>query len=87
MSMFKKLLGWLCKKQIEHTYRLYNEYLITPDEASERNFFWETIYAKWVRGECHHLCMFCHYKYECWSNAKDTDFIYADTDSVKSKGE
>ena len=85
--MFKKLLGWLCKKQIAHTYRLYNEYLITSDEASERNFFWETIHAKWVRGECHHLCMFCHYKDECWGKAKDKDFIYADTDSVKSKGE
>lgn len=71
MNMIKKFLGWLCKKQIAHTYRLYNEYLITPEEASERNFFWETIYAKWVRGECHHLCMFCYYKYECWSNAKE----------------
>ena len=69
--MFKKFLGWLCKKQIEHTHRLYNEYLITPEEACERNFFWETIHAKWVRGECHHLCMFCDYKDECWSNAKE----------------
>ena len=67
----KKLLHLLCKKMIERTFFLYLNGDITEDEAEERRFFWKTVNAKWVRGECHHLCMLCDYKHECWTNAKE----------------
>lgn len=44
---------------------------ITYKKFAEIEFRWKTIKAKWVRGECHHLCAFCDYKHECWSNAKE----------------
>ena len=69
--MFKKFLSWLCKHRIERTYYLYLNGDITGDEAEEKRFFWQTIYAKWVRDECHHLCILCDFKHECWSNAKE----------------
>ena len=67
----RKILSYLCKHRIE---RIHYNYLcgrITSEQASDKRFFWRTIYAKWVYGECHHLCCLCDYKYECWSNAKE----------------
>lgn len=65
----KKLLKYICKRMIERTYFHYLNGDINADEAEEKRFFWHTIYVKWVRGECHHLCCLCDYKKECWDNA------------------
>ena len=65
----KKLLSLFIKKRIERTYFLYLNGDINADEAEEKRFFWHTIYVKWVRDECHHLCCFCDYRKECWDNA------------------
>lgn len=69
--MLKNLLNKLCERMIKRSCVLYDRGEITYDELKDREFFWSTIYAKWVRGECHHVCIFCQYKYECWSNAKE----------------
>lgn len=26
------------------------------------------LYAKWVVGSCHHLCLFCEWKNDCWGS-------------------
>ena len=62
----KKLLKHICNRMIERTYFLYLNGDINVDEAEEKRFFWRTIYVKWVRGECHHLCCFCDYRKECF---------------------
>ena len=72
----KKLLKVLCKRMIERTYFLYLNGDINADEAEDKRFFWYIISVKWVRGECHHLCCLCDYKYECWSNSKYGDNYY-----------
>lgn len=56
---------------IRRSYRIYYKDIITYEQAKDKAFFWKTIYAKWVRGECHHLCFCCDFKYECWNNAKE----------------
>ena len=71
MSWWKKLLKRFCKWRIERTYFNCLSGNITAEEAEETRFFWHTMIVKWVRGECHHLCKFCDYKIECWSNAKE----------------
>lgn len=25
-------------------------------------------YTKWIKGECHHICMFCSYRNQCYDN-------------------
>ena len=67
----KNLLNKLCTKMIKRSYMLYYKDKITYEQASDKAFFWKTILAKWVNGECHSLCCFCDFKYECWSNAKE----------------
>jgi hypothetical protein len=69
--MVKKFINWLCRKGIERTYYHYLNGDITSEEAEERRFFWQTMRAKWVKDQCHHLCHFCQYKLECWTNAKE----------------
>ena len=69
--MVKQFLRWLCRTNIEHLQFLYLNGDIDAEFRDERIFFWRTIKAKWVNDECHHICAFCNYKYECWSNAKE----------------
>jgi len=33
-----------------------------------KDYLYYVFYPKWVLGECHHLCCFCNYKNECFSN-------------------
>ena len=56
---------------IRRAHKLYYYDKITYEQAEDKAFFWRTILAKWVNGECHSLCCLCDYKYECWGNAKE----------------
>lgn len=56
---------------IRRSYRLYYQDKITYEKTKDKAFFWLTILAKWVNGECHHLCFCCAFKDECWGNAKE----------------
>ena len=48
---------------------LNNHFYINKDKQSYRaNYLAFVFYPKWVHGECRHLCMFCEYKHECFSN-------------------
>ena len=67
----KNLLSKLCTRMINRSHILYCKDKITYEQAWNKSFFWRTIRAKWVYDECHHLCCFCDFKYECWSNAKE----------------
>ena len=67
----KNLLNKLCIKMIKRSHMLYYIDKITYEQAEDKAFFWQTILAKWVYDECHHLCFCCDFKYECWSNAKE----------------
>lgn len=69
--LWKRLLSKLCYNRTMKAQFLFLDGAITEQERNEMMFFWQTIKAKWVRGECHHLCKFCDYKHECWSNAKE----------------
>ena len=28
----------------------------------------DIFYTKWIKGECHHICMFCSYRNQCYDN-------------------
>lgn len=48
---------------------LNRHFSLSEDNKVKRtNYLGYVFYPKWVLGECHHLCMFCEYKYECFSN-------------------
>ena len=82
----KKLLSKYLRWRTERIWYLYLNKDITIEERDEMLFKYQTIKAKWVRGECHHLCAFCVYKRECWTEAKEwPDLEMRKVHSIMSK--
>lgn len=66
-TLLKKYLRW----RTERTWFLYLNGDINAQERDEMFFKLQMLKAKWIRGECHHICLWCQYKHECWLEAKE----------------
>ena len=65
--MLKKLLRKYLQWRITRTHYLYLNGDISLYEHEWAQERLKLLKAKWVNDECHHLCLFCEFKEDCFT--------------------
>ena len=65
--MFKKLLQKFISWRIRRTHYLYLDGRMSLYEHETIINRMKLLKAKWIKDECHHLCLFCEFKSDCFN--------------------